>query len=1041
MMVFYFLFSQTPGITWQQTIGGENDDLPSFSLKTIDGQIITIGTTKSLTGVYSGNHGSSDIWVEKHDLKGILQWRKIFGGTGTDLPVNYYYNIDGSLMILATTTSNNGNVSSNHGLHDIWVLKLDNAGTLVWQKCYGGSNDENAGNIIKASDGNFVVSGTTYSSNGDLTANAGNQDAWIFKIDNFGVIQWQKNLGGSNQEGSNNIKVIEASDASIYLLTETASNNGDVSGNHGGNDLWLVKLSAGGVVQWQKCLGGGGSYEYSVEVKETATGDIYVLGNTNSAFPSFHGYTDFYVSRVSSLGAMLWEKCFGGTLDDIPLQIVSIQSDDSFILSGYVNNGGGDVVGYQGNAVGSSSWIVKISGIGDIQWQNVLNHSMMNGHAQDGQWGTGGVMQTSDNGYFITAFTESGNGKTNFHTPTVFDSSHADVWIVKLSSSGTVDWERCFGGYRGELSRGLAVELGNNDFIITACANSNNGDININYGEWDTWLIRLGPVNRIKGTIFLDNNLNGLKDTGEPYYSNVAVKSKKIDSVISVPYGGLFINEVDTGTYATTVSLSLPYYNVVPSSVSSSFTTYFNTDSISFALQPFANKQDLTVSIIPTIAARPGFSSTYRVFYKNVGTTTISSGEILFKKDNRATFVSSSPTIASSNSDTLKWNYSNFAPGDTASIFLTLQVATPPTVNVGDTLSYMAIITPVAADETPSNDTAILKQRVVGAIDPNDKTENNGGVVSSSFIANGNYLQYTVRFQNTGTADAINVVVRDTLGNRVDLNTLEVVTASHPYTLSIENGNQLVWAFNNILLPASSVDEPGSHGYIVYRIRPKTDVVVGETIHNTASIYFDYNLPVLTNDATTLIQDNFSPLPIQLISFTGLLNNNIVQLKWKVNDAKNFERFEIERSIDGRIYYGIGNVTFNSSIADYTSQDNISTLQSNHIFYRLKLVDADGKFTYSRIIAFNINAVQNNFIVYPNPAKTEMYVSITTNRNESLHLKIIDALGRIISDQQKEIQKGNNVFPVNISKMKTGNYILQFILNGEAKTSKFAIIN
>jgi hypothetical protein len=100
------------------------------------------------------------------------------------------------------------------------------------------------------------------------------------------------------------------------------------------------------------------------------------------------------------------------------------------------------------------------------------------------------------------------------------------------------------------------------------------------------------------------------------------------------------------------------------------------------------------------------------------------------------------------------------------------------------------------------------------------------------------------------------------------------------------------------------------------------------------------------------------------MSFTGQLHNNTVQLQWKISNAKNFERFEIERSIDGRVYINIGNVTFNSSIADYTSQDNISTLQSNHIFYRLKLVDAGGKFTYSRIIAFNINAAQNNFMVY-----------------------------------------------------------------------------
>jgi uncharacterized repeat protein (TIGR01451 family) len=1035
------VFAQAPGVVWQQTIGGENNDLPSFSMKTIDNQIITIGSTYSSTGIYSSNHGSPDIWVEKHDLQGILQWRKLLGGTGVETPVNYYYNSDGSLMILSTSTSNDGDVTGNHGLKDIWIVKLDALGSLVWQKSFGGSNNENAGNIIKTTDGNYVVSGTSSSNNGDLTANAGDQDVWMFKIDDSGIIQWQNSFGGSGREVSNNIKAIEGSDGSIYFLTETGSNNGNVSGNNGSTDMWLVKSNSSGVLQWQLCLGGAGA-EYSVDLKQLANGDLYAIGNTNSSFPSFHGYSDFYVTRVTSAGTLVWQKCFGGTLDDVPLQIVSTENDESVVLSGYVNNGGGDVVGYQGYAVGSSTWVLKVSGVGDIIWQQVLNASSVNGFADDGQIGIGGAIKTNDAGYLVAAFSGQGSGKTNFHTPALYDSSGTDIWMVKLTSSGTIDWERCFGGYRGDLPRGLPIELSNNEYFVTAATNSSDGDIYVNYGKWDNWLLRLGAVNRIKGTVFVDNNLNGTKDVGEPFYSDVLVKTKSsTDSAISIPYGGHFVNEVTTGNYTTTVTPNLPYFNVVPSSFSNSYSTYFNTDSISFALQPISNVQDLVVSIIPVIPARPGFAASYRVFYKNAGTTTISSGQISFIKDSRTTLLSSSPTASSPTGDLLVWNYSNFAPGDTASILITLHVAVPPTVNVGDTLSYSVIIDPVSGDVTPMNDSAILKQRVVGSFDPNDKTENNGGVITSDFISNGSYLQYTVRFQNTGTADAYNVTVRDTLGDRVDLSTLEMVSVSHPYSLSIENGNQLVWQFDNIMLPPSSVDEPGSHGYIVYRIKPKSDVAVGETIHNTASIYFDYNLPVLTNDATTLVKDNSVILPLQLLSFTGQLTNSNVQLHWNVSNATNFERFEVERSIDGHTYSRTTALPFNTSVSVYNAIDNVAGLSANTVFYRLKLIDADGHYTYSKVVVFKINTAGGQLFVYPNPAKTELFVSFTANTPGNLQVKIVDASGRILTRVNNAIQKGNNIFPVNISALKAGSYILELSENGKTKISKFTIMN
>lgn len=1024
------VFSQTPGLQWSHAIGGSSSEAAYQVQKTLDGGYLSIGDTYSNNFDISGNHGFSDILLVKTNAMGSLEWTKCFGGNSSDNYRELIYNSDGSALIVGVTYSNNGNVSGNHGNGDIWLVKVDASGNILWQKCLGGSAGEAIGDIKATSDNGYILAAYSNSNDGDVSGNHGSKDVWVVKLSGTGIIEWQKCFGGSLSDKSS--FVMQMSDGNYVVVGTASSSDGDVVGQHGGGDLWVLKINSTGNLIWQKPYGGSNS-ESGSGADVSNSGNLIVTANTLSTdgqVVSNHGVVDVWVVSIDyNSGALIWQRCIGGSWDDSPRNIFK-DADGMFTITTNTGSGDGDASSTHGD---DEILLTRIAEDGSIAWSKCFGGSKTERYSTI-------LNDTASKTYVLVASTASSDGDVaGYHQNVSNPDTLTDAWVVKINYSGNIVWQRCIGGSNDDNIYSIA-KADTNKLILAGETLSNDGDIVANHGD-DVWIVELGPVNRIKGTVFLDNNSNGLKDAGEPYYSNVMVKSKKIDSVISIPYDGLFINEVDTGTYITTVSLSLPYYSVIPSSTLSSFTTYFNTDSISFALQPILNKQDLSLSLIPTTAARPGFSSIYRLFYKNVGTTTISSGEILFKKDSRTTLVSSSPSITTSNGDTLKWSYSNFAPGDTASIFITLQLAIPPTVNVGDTLSYMAIINPGATDETPSNDTAILKQRVVGSFDPNDKTENNSGVISSSFITNGDYLQYTVRFQNTGTADAINVIVRDTLGNRVDLSTLEVVAASHPYSLSIENGNQLVWKFNNIMLSPSSVDEPGSHGYIVYRIRPKSDVVIGETIHNTASIYFDYNLPVLTNDAATLVQDNFSTLPIQLLSFTGQLTNNLVQLNWQTSTASNFERFEVERSADGKNYNRIATVPFSNAISKYIAKDNISLQRAIHFFYRLKLIDADGKYSYSRILVFKLNSAQNTFMIYPNPAKAEVFVSLAAADNGKAQIKIIDASGKLVSVQQKEIQKGNNVFPVTTSKLKAGSYILELMNGVEVRTSKFTVVN
>ncbi|HET6766416.1 MAG TPA: IPT/TIG domain-containing protein, partial [Chitinophagaceae bacterium] len=304
------------------------------------------------------------------------------------------------------------------------------------------------------------------------------------------------------------------------------------------------------------------------------------------------------------------------------------------------------------------------------------------------------------------------------------------------------------------------------------------------------------------------------------------------------------------------------------SSTTVSLPNYFDTAQINFTVQPIPGQRDLTISTFSLNPARPGFNHSYKLVYKNIGTDVVSSGAVLFKKDSRLNFVSANPPISSSNGDTLKWNYADFNPSDSASITINFQVPAPPAVNINDTLNSLAVITPVDGDLTPFDDTVIIKQRVVGSYDPNDKNENFNRLITLADIAKGSFINYIVRFQNTGTDTAFDVTVRDTLDSKLDWNSFEMMASSHSYQLSINNKSNLSWKFSDIKLVDSLRNEPRSHGFIAYRIKALNTLTIDDTIPNAASIYFDFNLPVRTNITKTVVSNPASIIPPTITSFT-----------------------------------------------------------------------------------------------------------------------------------------------------------------------------
>jgi len=359
--------------------------------------------------------------------------------------------------------------------------------------------------------------------------------------------------------------------------------------------------------------------------------------------------------------------------------------------------------------------------------------------------------------------------------------------------------------------------------------------------------------NLIKGTIKIDFENNGCAVGNDRAMDNVMIKATSGSNVYSTftNSNGDYRLFVPQGNYGVALQGSeLSNYTFTPLTSNANFSNVGNEQIINFCATPNQAVNDVKITFYPIRAPRPGFPVWYVIKYSNNGTT-LMNGSLGFTYDsNKMSFNNSTIPVQSQNGDQLIWNYTNLYPYESREIMVRFDVFIPPTVNGGDTIRLAANISPVGGDATPSNNAFSVNHLVVNSYDPNDKTVLQGDTILLSNI--GDYLNYVVRFQNTGTASAVNIRVEDTLESKLDPNTFELIGMSHPGHVQLKN-NVVEFIFDNINLPDSTSDEPNSHGYVSFRIKPKNNVVFGNTIQNMASIYFDFNAPIITNTTSTFV--------------------------------------------------------------------------------------------------------------------------------------------------------------------------------------------
>lgn len=297
-------------------------------------------------------------------------------------------------------------------------------------------------------------------------------------------------------------------------------------------------------------------------------------------------------------------------------------------------------------------------------------------------------------------------------------------------------------------------------------------------------------------------------------------------------------------------------FTFTPASQQVDFTGYGNQATVNFCAEANAELNDASIVLLPIGGAVPGFSSNYQIVITNQGTTDLDGEILLTYNENFQTFTEASPSESTSTNNTLSFSFSDLAPFQSDYINVEFLNAQPPTLTSGDVLDFNVEVIPSVTDDNLENNEFILDQEVVNSYDPNDKRVLEGSQVHIDDA--GKYLNYIIRFQNTGTANAQRVAIRDTLSANLDWNSLQMISSSDSYQVNIRNGNAVEFIFDGINLSYEDADEEGSQGYIAYKIKPKSDIAVGDIIAGDAAIYFDFNEPIITNQVSSEIVENLS---------------------------------------------------------------------------------------------------------------------------------------------------------------------------------------
>jgi len=778
--------------------------------------------------------GDVDIMLQKYNATGGLEWVRLLGGVNTDLADdittdnagNVY--VSGNFQFSMTIGSTTLTVpATSNTTHSGFVAKFDPMGNLLWTfqaedptTTFGSASmnaitcDQNDNLIVAGTFAGIVSFGTnTYVTDSIYGTNS--RGGFLAKFDPNGNLLWSKpnySSGGSNGGGFPHAVAVDQNNNLVVVGT------------------WQHHLNLGSV-NW---------------------GDSTAFGITDVSY-----YRLRYDANGNLTSHIYSPPSPKVNINSFPEMELAITPDGNIYHTGFFNDT--LIIGTDSLVAVSSGngFLVKFDPSGNVDWLQKTGNDNVE------VWD---ITARSNNEILLTGQFDGTITMGSFCQSSITLKG----FVASIDTAGNYNWMingfNAASGHNGfiEVQEDTAADLYLTGFYYTDSLylppftlpfQTANSNVNL-------FLAKMGdPANVISGMMYVDKNNNGVKDTNEFTVPNLLVNTT-VGSNSAMTFGvDQYRIFADSGSHQVQPGNPPPYYSVLPASHQANFGGLFGqVDSLNdFRLVPNLAVQDLEVTTIAPFSVRLFDPHHFTIQYSNPGSTTMS-GTVTFAPDSLLHFISSQPPPDSLLGDTAKWNFSSLECLQTEQIKMVIKLDTNATL--GDTLISHTWITPFLGDSTVNNNTDTSYGVATIGYDPNIKEVIPAGPLTRNVAISGNPLTYTIHFQNTGTATTGRVIIRDTLDSNLQLNTIRMIAASHSYRFDMRDGNHATWTFDNIQLPDSATDEPGSHGFVRYEIVPNTNLWGGDVITNRAGIYFDFNDVVITNTAVTDITGPGNPIGI-----------------------------------------------------------------------------------------------------------------------------------------------------------------------------------
>ncbi len=928
-------WSNSESLVWHENLDGEG----TFAIPQIINDII--GAPNDIITDDLDQDGDIDIVIASSiNQDNEIAWYENLDGNGNFGNPNFVTQVhDTPLDIEVGDINNDGDL-------EIFSVHL-NGSKVAWFENQDGLGSYGLENIINR---HVHLPFSVFSADID---NDGDQDIISASLDD-NKLAWFENL-----DGNGNFSQIKVISSEIYRPTDI--HIGDIDGD---NDIDIIVSGSTineSAIAWFENLDGLGNFgnsnsilpeDFEFSVDSVYLEDIDGDFDLDILFTASGEYDVAWLENIDGLGN------FGP-----PIQISDFQNDPRAIIAKDIDGDGDNDVIVAASFNNAINWFENLDGMGNFGSRQIVDgpseniteifasdidndgdidlfsaskddHKIAWYKNQDGLGDFSPQQVITDEAFSAEfVFTQDIDGDGNLDVLSA--SSNKIAWYKNLDGLGAFGPQIIITNDLDGANALFASDIdGDSDIDVVACA-----------GEDDTivWYENLGVLqNQILGFIHFNDNDECNESENMPA-SNLLVITENGENTFATfsQSNGSYILYTNEGEFTTTISSSLnSYFDILPGTNSSVFEDSNNIDeNNNFCIVPNQAINDVNIILYPLRAARPGFDISYELVYTNTGTL-FSSGSIELNYDHtKMNFLNANVDIVNQTDSSITFDYNDLQPLSFGHIELDFNILSPPTTEIDDILAFEASIIPnEGIDETPEDNIHTRNQVVIGSFDPNDILVLEGPEIAIENVDE--YLHYIIRFQNTGTADAINVRITNQLDANLNWTTIQLESLSHPGVINITNGNEVEFLFEGINLPAEIDDAEGSNGFIAYKIKPIEGINVGDTIFNDASIFFDFNPPILTNIvSTTVVEEVLSLINKEVSSQIQLYPNPSENI---ININSNIILTKVE----------VYNVT-GSKIIDEINSNGIDLINIKNVtsgIYFVKLFNENGSSSIHKII-------------------------------------------------------------------------------------------